>query len=289
MASLAADLKSEREKRNISLSQVAADTRISLHYLESLEGGRYSELPGGMYNRAFLRAYCETLDLDQREILQRYEHETVSPLDRVQKSRTRVPQKASGFRLSPVLIWSLALLISAAGIYLSRNHIAEVFSPYFSGKPAPDFSSEVAHQTPAPPVAAQAPAAAEPAVLPAGSGADSSGPEPALVMTDRAPAPPAAADTAGPPGALNLELTVTEPCWVSVQRDGMPHFSRLMAPGEIQSVSATEKFFLVIGNAAGVRLKINGKSAKPLGRSGEVKRIFINGQNLDEFLDRTAG
>jgi len=46
MGSVASDLKSAREKQSISLAQIAADTKISLHYLVSLEEGRYSELPG---------------------------------------------------------------------------------------------------------------------------------------------------------------------------------------------------------------------------------------------------
>ena len=132
MGSLAADLKTEREKRNISLAQIAADTRISLHYLESLEEGRYSDLPGGMYNRAFLRAYCESLNLNQQEIMQRYEGEIGSPTEKLPKSRVHIPQKTSSLRPNPVLIWSLALLISAIGIFFSRHWIADVFSPYFS-------------------------------------------------------------------------------------------------------------------------------------------------------------
>jgi hypothetical protein len=38
-----------------------------------------------------------------------------------------------------------------------------------------------------------------------------------------------------------------------------------------------------------VRLKINGKPAKSLGRSGEVVRILINEKNLQDLLDQTAG
>ena len=121
MGSLAADLKTEREKRNTSLAQIAADTRISLHYLESLEEGRYGDLPGGMYNRAFLRAYCESLSLNQPEIMQRYEVEVAAPMDKLPKPRVHIPQTSSSLRLNPVLIWSLRcfyrqLASSSAGI-----------------------------------------------------------------------------------------------------------------------------------------------------------------------------
>ena len=75
MESIALKLKTRRESLNISLAQVANDTRISLRHLESLENGSYYDLPGGMYNRAILRAYCDELGLDKDEILRCYEEE----------------------------------------------------------------------------------------------------------------------------------------------------------------------------------------------------------------------
>ena len=67
MNSLASELKAARERRNVVLSQIAEETRIGLRHLESLEEGRYSDLPGGIYNRAFIKAYCEFLNLDAQD------------------------------------------------------------------------------------------------------------------------------------------------------------------------------------------------------------------------------
>jgi cytoskeleton protein RodZ len=134
MASVASELKAEREKRNIPLAQIAADTRISLRYLESLEEGRYGDLPGGIYNRAFVKAYCEILNLDQQEIMRRYDAEMSPPSEKQAKSSKHLPEMRSS-RLSPVLIWSLMLLISASGVFFSRKWISNIFSPYFSHAP----------------------------------------------------------------------------------------------------------------------------------------------------------
>ena len=62
-----------------------------------------------------------------------------------------------------------------------------------------------------------------------------------------------------------------------------------MDPGDVQRLYATEQFFLILGNAGGVHLKINGKSAKPLGKPGEVVKILINEKNLHEYLDQSPG
>jgi hypothetical protein len=89
--------------------------------------------------------------------------------------------------------------------------------------------------------------------------------------------------------SLQLEVGVTEQCWVSVEQDGSRSFRKLMSPGEVQRLYAAEQFFIIVGNAGGVHLKINGKPARPLGKSGEVVKILINEKNLNDYLDQTPG
>jgi cytoskeleton protein RodZ len=299
MGSIASDLKIERQKRNISLAQIAADTRISLHYLESLEEGRYSELPGGMYNRAFLRAYCERLNLNQQDILSRYEAEISPPMDKVLKSKVHINQKNTTLKPSPVLIWSLMLLISATGLFFSRKWIASVFSPYFSRKPAATISQEITEPKipatttePSPPIVNQDMVLDAPPQPVDTQSADStaSAPlsDPILAPKTQNAIEPDPATTASTP-LLRLEIGISEKCWVSIDRDGSPVVRKLMDPGEIQSLDANQQFLLIVGNAGGVHLKINGKPAKPLGKSGEVVKIFINEKNLQDLLDRAAG
>jgi cytoskeleton protein RodZ len=299
MGSLSADLKTEREKRNTSLAQIAADTRISLHYLESLEEGRYGDLPGGMYNRAFLRAYCESLSLNQPEIMQRYEVEVAAPMDKLPKPRVHIPQTSSSLRPNPVLIWSLALLISAIGIFLSRNWIAAIFSPYFSRRPAASLPHELEQKPAPPPSTPSAPPeviqAAEPSPAPADT-LPGSAPIPATAQTEPAPRTIIAQTSAGPDSAppplqssLQIEIVVTQRCWISIEQDGSRSFRKLMNPGDVQRLYAAEQFFIIAGNAGGVQLKINGRPAKSLGKPGEVAKILINKKNLQDYLDQSAG
>lgn len=62
-----------------------------------------------------------------------------------------------------------------------------------------------------------------------------------------------------------------------------------MEPGEIQQLYASEQFSIIVGNAGGVQMKINGKPAKPLGKPGEVAKILINEGNLQDYLVQTPG
>jgi cytoskeleton protein RodZ len=301
MGSFASDLKSEREKRKIPLTQIAADTRISLHHLVSLEEGRYDDLPGGMYNRAFLKAYCESLNLDEREVMQRYEEEFPAS-EKPAKFKASIPRQTSPVRSGLLIRWSIVLLLLAGVFFFNRNWIAEVLSPYFfrtraislpvrqprqptavpSGTanttpvipPAPESSAQPDVQNATPSVRAPTALKSQDAYVRANP-----------VSTEKE-AVPAASHTASP---LRLELIVTEQCWVSLEHDGTRVVRRVMEPGEVQSITAGDYFFLVVGNAGGVHLKINDKQAKPLGKRGEVVKLRINAKNLPDLIDQTAG
>ena len=68
MSKLGEILRTQREKRGITLDQAAADTRIREKFLKALEDGDYMSLPGAVYTTGFLRNYAEYLDLNQDEL-----------------------------------------------------------------------------------------------------------------------------------------------------------------------------------------------------------------------------
>ena len=53
-----------REERGVSLRQIADATKISVSALEALERNDISRLPGGIFSRAFVRAYANELGID---------------------------------------------------------------------------------------------------------------------------------------------------------------------------------------------------------------------------------
>ena len=72
-------LRRERERRGITLKTVADQTKVAAPLLEGLESGDLSRWPGGIYRRAFVRAYASALGLDADEVVQRFEQEHPSP------------------------------------------------------------------------------------------------------------------------------------------------------------------------------------------------------------------
>jgi transcriptional regulator with XRE-family HTH domain len=68
-------LRRERERRGITIKTIADQTKVAAPLLEGLESGDVSRWPGGIYRRAFVRAYATALGLDADEVVQRFEQE----------------------------------------------------------------------------------------------------------------------------------------------------------------------------------------------------------------------
>jgi cytoskeleton protein RodZ len=65
-------LRQAREERGISISEVAEQTRISPHYLDSIENDDYRTLPGGIFNKGFVKSYAKYVGIDEQEALSDY-------------------------------------------------------------------------------------------------------------------------------------------------------------------------------------------------------------------------
>src|ERR1700682_6770953 len=66
-------LRRERELREVSPNEVVVATRISLRFLEALENEDWDKLPGGIFNRGFVRAIARYLGLDEENMLAEYD------------------------------------------------------------------------------------------------------------------------------------------------------------------------------------------------------------------------
>ena len=86
---------------------------------------------------------------------------------------------------------------------------------------------------------------------------------------------------------LNLLIKAEEPCWISATADGQEVFRGLLNKGEEKAVKAQEIIHLVLGNAGGVKVELNGEELGYLGSRGEVvKKDFtvskMEGDNSGE-------
>ncbi len=65
-------LRQAREARGLSISDIAEQTRISALYLSCIENDDYRTLPGGIFNKGFVKSFAKTVGVDEQEALQDY-------------------------------------------------------------------------------------------------------------------------------------------------------------------------------------------------------------------------
>src|SRR3990172_7385825 len=73
MADFGTSFKKAREARGIPLGRIADETRISTRFLLAIESEEFHILPGGIFNRGFVRAYAEQVGLDPNQAVADYE------------------------------------------------------------------------------------------------------------------------------------------------------------------------------------------------------------------------
>src|SRR5689334_12164059 len=65
-------LRSERERRGISLDTIAVVTNVSIELWQGLERNDFSRWPTGIFARAFVRDYAKALGLDADEVVDEF-------------------------------------------------------------------------------------------------------------------------------------------------------------------------------------------------------------------------
>src|SRR5438067_6507336 len=67
--SFGSKLRAARERRGVTLRQIANATKISVGVLEALERSDISRLPGGIFSRGFVRSYAVEVGLEPEEAI----------------------------------------------------------------------------------------------------------------------------------------------------------------------------------------------------------------------------
>lgn len=257
-------LRQARENRGLSLRQIAGATKISTVALEALERGDFSRLPGGIFSRAFVRAYAIEVGLDPDETVQQYA--ALAEAIANAASRPPVPAEISDDdrafleRQRQAGVW---LRVVAAVLFVA---IIGGFAWWMTSRSKQSASA----QTPVePPPSQTTPAQTAPTVSPASSASS----------TSEAPAP-----AAPQAHAIVLKLHADDGSWVQVTADGRSVMSRNLTAGETQTIEADREVALQFGNAGAISWTINGRTAKALGGPGEVKRATITPDNVSDFL-----
>jgi cytoskeleton protein RodZ len=276
-------LRQAREKRGVSLQQVATTTKISARMLESLERNDPSKLPGGIFSRAFVRSYAREVGLDPEVAVERFvaafpdrtttdatPNATMYDDPETFQSRRRV-----AMTFLQLLGVSLVLLVIVVIYYSLRPKAADPVRAIPEATQAP-------RTTPPPPVMNQA----QPLTTAPGSASGAppgAGTDPAPATESPAPAGPSAS-AAATDAPLSIEIAASGACWLVLTVDGARVVARTLESGEHVRYPVRSFVTINAGNAGALSLTLNGKPAKPIGTSGQVVTATITPGNVGTFL-----
>jgi cytoskeleton protein RodZ len=148
--SIGEKLRLERETRGIALRDISEHTRISMRYLEAIETDDYRRLPGGIFNRSFIRAYAKFVGYDEDKAIEEYgntmrEHGQSEDEPKQQRSLVYTDDGAYQ-RRSPLKTLLLAIVILAllslavwGGLYFYQKSVA---GQNRGATPTPDMQRE---------------------------------------------------------------------------------------------------------------------------------------------------
>jgi cytoskeletal protein RodZ len=279
-------LRQERLRQDLSLSDIAGQTRISERYLEAIEQENFESLPGVLFARNFVRQYASALKIDPEPML--------AELPKVDIANAPLPDPPARVRrskwdsrwTSPLAsaTWSVLALGAAFAAWVHFNHPA--WSRYYLSQtvsasaavdqvkpeqvtPPPSRKVQETPPTPATP-------RVENASVPDPEGAATQPVKPAEASLAKTEAP----TQESPARPIQIVLTAHEPAWVEVVADGKTTFSGTLQPNDSRAIAADAQVKLVTGNAGGIGISLNGRTLEPIGPSGQVRTVRLTAEGL---------
>lgn len=275
MTSFGEKLQREREMRGVTLEEIAEATKIGTRNLRALETNDFDKLPGGIFNKGFVRAYARYLGIDEEQAVADYlaasgqaEAPATGPLPDLPPT-----VKLTVRRRRPWRLVALVLLLLAAAYLGWRAYSQRYASADDSAVPAAPPAATETKAAPAPSTSAATDSSSPAGTVtsgatgPAATGAAT--PTPAASAPAGQPAPTESAPVAG----FALEVRAKRDCWVAVTVDGKSQGNQLMKAGSQQSLHATREIVLTVGNAGGLDIFVDGKPLPPQGSEGQKRTL----------------
>jgi cytoskeletal protein RodZ len=263
-SSFGEQLRLAREARGISLREISEQTRISTRYLEAIEADDYKRLPGGIFNKSFIKAYAKYIGYDENEALEAYvrtaREQGASP-DDVVSTPYQPRVYTDGNSRSPLVTLLLTVLILAIlslGVYAALHWYQR------------NAANQGSDNTP--------PATNATATQPVGTSATAPAPGNTSV-------PVAGNATAAP---LNVQIRARgERVWIKAAVDDADAAEATLEPDESKEFKPAQRLSLVYSKSKtrALEVNINGRPARlPSNAKGALAELVITKDDYEQFL-----
>jgi cytoskeletal protein RodZ len=270
-------LREARERKKMSLQEVATLTHIPLNYLQLLEGGGDQHVvPDSLYLMASLRSYVDFLGLDAGAVVTQFiaELDAEAPVDEKADREERANPFLSFFPQQwPRPLLGLLLMGLTLGLLAVIGHYSELpQKPRPTEPPGAPPSASVPLATVSPPaVSPPESSAPPPTVSPPVAAASRAEPSAALTPRLTAPVVDSPSLMQKSPGCVphRLRVRATAKTWFHITVDDQPMKRLFLSPGQSLEWSAQKGFTLSLGNAGVVKLSLDGHEIPPLAKAGQ--------------------
>lgn len=299
---LGAALRSEREKRHLSIDEVAEQLKINSRLLRALESGDIDGLPHPAYARGFIRTYANFLGLGSDEIQTWFNGLQIVPKGKMKLAPAQQddyvpPMRAPKTKSLGKGIWIFLLIcaLGGAGYWLWQSGRlplpqlarekpedvvkslpgADTYSASRPITPSPSLPPEIKHETIPSPMddLPGPPADILQQKVPQAKKQEENQPEPSSSTQEPQKEVMPAMTQDSIPEQHKLIITATEECWVHSNADKTDTRQFSLRKGDTFALTFAKNLELKLGNAGGVRLRYDGNDLPPPGTSGQVKTI----------------
>ena len=285
-------LRREREMRGVSLDEIAESTKIGTRLLRALEEEQFELLPGGIFNKGFVRAYAKYLGMDEDQAVADYLQAAGNAEPDVQliaqqsdwvESKYIEARGTSrrGFPFVPVLILFLVVVVGFGGWKMYQQHLQEMQASK-AEREASQVSGSVSGAEPNPIGPGQSRT-----VLPASG---------ALGTADTQPSPSATQSASGTTGGMSpatasgFEVVVktTGRAWLSLKADGKILVRGVLDADQVKTLRADQEIVVWTGNAGSTKVSFEGKPIPVEGGVNEARVLVFKPNGLQPTL-QTGG
>jgi cytoskeletal protein RodZ len=246
--SIGETLAKQRREAGLTIAQVSTETRIRETVIRAIERDDFTPCGGNFYARGHIRGIARVVGLDPEPLIRTYDEEHGGAPGATPAAQALEPAIPVRFRERRSPNWSLAMAIAL--VLVVAYGVVQVIGNSGGGE----------NQSVVQP-AARAPGSASASASPS--------PTPSASQSDSV--------ALAPPTDVTVRIKAKLTTWINVRDSkGKQLFSGLLRRGDTKEWTARKRIRVVLGNAGGVALTVNGKNLGSPGTAGQVLRLSFD-------------
>ncbi len=266
---IGAELQKARQEKDLSLEMIAEKTRISSEYLQKIEAGEFDFLPRP-YVTAYIKLFASLVELPGDELVRRWdearskmvvgESSAVPPARALQVMEPNLTEENQRTYIREISIGVALVTILLVVLYVLQEQPEAETAAQVQPEKKQEETIEIKpipfEDTPAP--------AARKQTQPGTAETRTVQPEqPAPILEEN----------------IRLRIQAVDTVWVAVTDADGEVEEAIFRPGDVRTWKGPN-FIVNIGNAAGLKLFLDGEDQGSLGRKGQVRIFEVTREGL---------